>query len=51
MQHDTALHVLANALVEYETLTAEEIKRILVPYSEVEQQEEEEVEEEELVLA
>ena len=33
LQHEKALHALANALLEYETLNAEEIKRILVPYS------------------
>ncbi|XP_047963070.1 ATP-dependent zinc metalloprotease FTSH 11, chloroplastic/mitochondrial-like isoform X2 [Salvia hispanica] len=32
-KHEKALHALANALLEYETLNAEEIKRILVPYS------------------
>ncbi|KAG6422551.1 hypothetical protein SASPL_119128 [Salvia splendens] len=52
-KHEKALHALANALLEYETLNAEEIKRILVPYSgselfvELEQQQAEE----ELVLA
>lgn len=53
MQHEKALHALANALMEYETLNAEEIKRIIIPYSEerlpVERQQVEE--EKELVLA
>ncbi|KAJ9539603.1 hypothetical protein OSB04_026109 [Centaurea solstitialis] len=31
-KHEKSLHALANALLEYETLNAEEIKRILVPY-------------------
>ncbi|KAL4575754.1 hypothetical protein LXL04_011839 [Taraxacum kok-saghyz] len=31
-KHEKSLHVLANALLEYETLNAEDIKRILVPY-------------------
>ncbi|KAL8537897.1 hypothetical protein ACS0TY_000009 [Phlomoides rotata] len=54
-KHEKALHALANALLEYETLNAEEIKRIILPYSEeglpVEQQQQQQVEEEELVLA
>ncbi|KAK4436235.1 ATP-dependent zinc metalloprotease FTSH 11, chloroplastic/mitochondrial [Sesamum alatum] len=33
-KHEKALHALANALMEYETLTAEEIKRVLLPYNE-----------------
>ena len=33
-QHEKALHALANALLEYETLSAEEIRRILLPYRE-----------------
>ncbi|XP_011076022.1 ATP-dependent zinc metalloprotease FTSH 11, chloroplastic/mitochondrial [Sesamum indicum] len=52
-KHEKALHVLANALLEYETLNAEEIRRILLPYSEgrlaVEQDQQQA--EEELVLA
>ncbi|KAK7293538.1 hypothetical protein RJT34_16406 [Clitoria ternatea] len=43
-KHEKALHVLANALLEYETLSAEEIRRILLPYGEgrlPEQQEQE----------
>lgn len=49
LQHEKALHALANALLEYETLNAEEIKQILLPYSEgsgwlPEQQEQEEAE-------
>ncbi|KAL3630680.1 ATP-dependent zinc metalloprotease FTSH 11, chloroplastic/mitochondrial [Castilleja foliolosa] len=52
-KHEKALHALANALLEYETLSAEEIRRILVPYSEASlslEQEQQQVEEE-LVLA
>ncbi|XWS50394.1 hypothetical protein CRYUN_Cryun12cG0084000 [Craigia yunnanensis] len=51
-KHEKGLHALANALLEYETLGAEEIKRFLVPHREgglPEQQEQQE--EEELVLA
>ncbi|KAG4130965.1 hypothetical protein ERO13_D09G178600v2 [Gossypium hirsutum] len=51
-KHEKALHALANALLEYETLSAEEIKRILLPHREggfPEQQEQQE--EGELVLA
>ncbi|KAK4431353.1 ATP-dependent zinc metalloprotease FTSH 11, chloroplastic/mitochondrial [Sesamum alatum] len=52
-KHEKALHVLANALLEYETLNAEEIRRILLPYSDgqlpVEQEQQQA--EEELVLA
>lgn len=33
-KHEKALHALANALLEYETLTADEIKQILNPYQE-----------------
>ncbi|KAE9616246.1 putative ATPase, AAA-type, core, peptidase, FtsH [Lupinus albus] len=46
-KHEKALHVLANALLEYETLNAEEIRRTLLPYREgrlPEQQEQEEAE-------
>ncbi|XP_010924852.2 ATP-dependent zinc metalloprotease FTSH 9, chloroplastic/mitochondrial-like isoform X1 [Elaeis guineensis] len=42
-KHETALHALAKALLEYETLTADEIKQVLNPYQEdqlLEQQEE-----------
>ncbi|KAK6135345.1 hypothetical protein DH2020_030933 [Rehmannia glutinosa] len=52
-KHEKALHALANALLEYETLNAEEIRRILVPYSDARlplEQEQQQVEEE-LVLA
>ncbi|KAI3458030.1 hypothetical protein Pfo_014693 [Paulownia fortunei] len=52
-KHEKALHALANALLEYETLSAEEIRRILLPYSEgglPVEQEQQQVEEE-LVLA
>ena len=47
LQHEKALHALANALLEYETLSAEEIRRALLPYQEgrlSEQQEQEEAE-------
>jgi len=47
------LHTLANALLECETLSAEEIRRLLLPYREgklPEQQEQEEAEGD-LVLA
>ncbi|KAF2315501.1 hypothetical protein GH714_039954 [Hevea brasiliensis] len=51
-KHEKALHELANALLEYETLGAEEIKRILLPYREGRQAEQQEQQEEgELVLA
>lgn len=33
-KHEKALHSLANALLEYETLSAEDIKHILPPYQE-----------------
>ncbi|KAF5731234.1 Cell division protease ftsH isoform 1 [Tripterygium wilfordii] len=52
-KQEKALHALANALMEYETLNAEEIKRILLPYREgrlIEQQDEQE-EEGDLVFA
>ncbi|POO01573.1 AAA-type ATPase [Trema orientale] len=52
-KHEKALHALANALLEYETLSAEEIKRVLLPYREgrlPEQQQEEQEEEGDLVL-
>lgn len=52
-KHEKALHALANALLEYETLNAEEIRRLLLPYREgrlPEQQEQEEAEGD-LVLA
>ncbi|KAL5744784.1 hypothetical protein ACOSQ2_027900 [Xanthoceras sorbifolium] len=52
-KHEKALHALANALLEYETLSAEEIKRILLPYREGRLPEPQEVQQEEgdLVLA
>lgn len=54
-QHEKALHALANALLEYETLSAEEIKRVLLPNQEVpfpkQEQQQQQQEEEELVLA
>lgn len=51
-QHEKALHALANALLEYETLSAEEIKRILLPFREgrLPEQQEEQVEEADFVL-
>lgn len=44
---------MANALLEYETLTSEEIKRTLLPYGEgqMSEQQRQQVEEEELALA
>lgn len=51
-KHEKALHALANALLEYETLNAEDVKRILLPYREGSlPEEQEQVEEGELVLA
>ncbi|KAH9646585.1 ATP-dependent zinc metalloprotease yme1l1 [Citrus sinensis] len=50
-QHEKQLHALANALLEYETLSAEEIKRILLPYREGQLPEQQEELEEDLVLA
>ncbi|KAA8533638.1 hypothetical protein F0562_030928 [Nyssa sinensis] len=50
-KHEKALHALANALVEYETLGAEEIKRILLPNREGRLSEQQQQEEEEFVLA
>lgn len=52
-KHEKALHTLANALIEYETLNAEEIKRILPPDEEGQlfDQQTEVIEEGELVLA
>ncbi|CAN0891807.1 ATP-dependent zinc metalloprotease FTSH 11, chloroplastic/mitochondrial [Linum grandiflorum] len=52
-KHEKALHALANALLEYETLTSDEIKRILMPFRLLpEPQQQEEVKEEgDLVLA
>ncbi|KAL2638448.1 hypothetical protein AAZV13_06G114900 [Glycine max] len=51
-KHEKALHALANALLEYETLNAEEIRRILRPYREgrLPKDQEQEAAEEELVL-
>lgn len=49
-KHERALHALANALLEYETLSAEEIKRILLPYKEGRLSEQQQ-QEEEFVLA
>ncbi|XP_076956885.1 ATP-dependent zinc metalloprotease FTSH 11, chloroplastic/mitochondrial-like [Bidens hawaiensis] len=55
-KHEKSLHVLANALLEHETLNAEEIKRVLGPYCEgksvlPDQEMLQEQEEGELVLA
>nr|QKY65069.1 chloroplast ATP-dependent zinc metalloprotease FTSH11 [Passiflora biflora] len=51
-KQEKALHALANALLEYETLSAEEIKRILLPYREGRLSEQQvEQEEGELALA
>ncbi|KAF5190761.1 Atp-dependent zinc metalloprotease ftsh [Thalictrum thalictroides] len=47
-KHEKALHALANSLLEYETLSAEDIKRIVLPFREVEVIDQEE---EELALA
>ncbi|CAN6869177.1 unnamed protein product [Brassica oleracea] len=49
-RHEKQLHTLANALLEYETLTAEDIKRILLPNQEGEKLQEQQ-EEGDLVLA
>ncbi|KAF7816717.1 ATP-dependent zinc metalloprotease FTSH 11, chloroplastic/mitochondrial-like [Senna tora] len=43
-KHEKALHALANALLEYETLSAEEIRRTLLPYGEGRQPEQQEQE-------
>ncbi|EPS73424.1 hypothetical protein M569_01323, partial [Genlisea aurea] len=51
-KHEKALHALAKALLEYETLTAEEIKRVLVSCNLFDSQEQQQqIGEEELVLA
>lgn len=52
-KHEKALHALANALLEYETLSAEDIKRVLLPYSgsELYVEQEQQQAEGELVLA
>ncbi|PSS04434.1 ATP-dependent zinc metalloprotease FTSH 11 like [Actinidia chinensis var. chinensis] len=51
-KHEKALHSLANSLLEYETLNAEEIKRILLPYREGRLSEQQlQLVEEELALA
>ncbi|KOM41417.1 hypothetical protein LR48_Vigan04g161500 [Vigna angularis] len=51
-KHEKALHALANALLEYETLSAEEIRRVLRPYQDgkVPKKQEQGAAEEELVL-
>ncbi|CAM8973481.1 unnamed protein product [Rhodiola kirilowii] len=49
-KHEKALHSLANALLEYETLGAEEIKRIVQPYSQLPEQIQQGQQEEEFVL-
>ncbi|KAK4362965.1 hypothetical protein RND71_018206 [Anisodus tanguticus] len=53
-KHEKALHTLANALLEYETLSSEEIRQILLPFSEdplSEQQQQQPQDEEALALA
>lgn len=54
-KHEKALHALANALLEYETLSSEEIRRILLPFSEdrlsEQQQQQQPQDEEALALA
>ncbi|CAH8288007.1 unnamed protein product [Eruca vesicaria subsp. sativa] len=50
-RHEKQLHTLANALLEYETLTAEDIKRILLPKQEIDKLQEKQQEEGDLVLA
>ena len=50
-QHEKQLHTLANALLEYETLTSEDIKRILLPKQEIDKLQEKQEEEGDLVLA
>ncbi|XP_056858682.1 ATP-dependent zinc metalloprotease FTSH 11, chloroplastic/mitochondrial isoform X1 [Raphanus sativus] len=50
-RHEKQLHTLANALLEYETLTAEDIKRILLPKQEIDKFQEKQEEEGDLVLA
>ncbi|KAI3442834.1 AAA domain-containing protein [Psidium guajava] len=51
-KHEKALHALANALLECETLNAEDVRRILLPYGEGSlSEQQEQVEEGELVLA
>lgn len=54
-KHEKALHTVANALLEYETLSSEEIRRILLPFSEdrlsEQQQQQQPQDEEALALA
>ncbi|KAL8160313.1 hypothetical protein V2J09_001850 [Rumex salicifolius] len=53
-KHEKALHALANALLEYETLNSDDIKRVLLPYKGGEQllfDQQEQQEEGDLVLA
>ncbi|XP_060203802.1 ATP-dependent zinc metalloprotease FTSH 11, chloroplastic/mitochondrial [Lycium barbarum] len=54
-KHEKALHSMANALLEYETLSSEEIRRILLPFSEdrlsEQQQQQQPQDEEALALA
>ncbi|GLT35824.1 hypothetical protein SLA2020_102430 [Shorea laevis] len=50
-KHEKALHALANALLECETLNAEEVKRTLLPYREGGLPEQQVQEEGDLVLA
>ncbi|CAN7066543.1 unnamed protein product [Brassica rapa subsp. trilocularis] len=50
-RHEKQLHTLAKALLEYETLTSEDIKRILLPSQEGEKLQEQQEQEGDLVLA
>lgn len=54
-QHEKALHTLANSLLDCETLSSEEIRRILLPFSEErlseQQQQQQPQDEEALALA
>ncbi|KAF6173021.1 hypothetical protein GIB67_006397 [Kingdonia uniflora] len=56
-KHEKALHALANALLEYETLNSDDIKRTLLPFREgplseqQQQQQQQEQQQEELALA
>ncbi|CAN6842421.1 unnamed protein product [Brassica oleracea] len=50
-RHEKQLHTLANALLEYETLTSEDIKRMLLPKQEIDKLQEKQEEEGDLVLA
>ncbi|GMH08915.1 hypothetical protein Nepgr_010755 [Nepenthes gracilis] len=50
-KHEKALHALANALLEHETLSAEDVKHILLPFRDEQLLEQQEEQEGELVLA